>query len=121
MMMAVIAFLNQLEPGSSIAKIESFDHAHLLEQTQRAINGRQIALVFRQCPEDFFRGERMRRAAEEFENGPPRRGHLARLPPQSLGQVRQRRASGPERMAMRAHGLMELKAQNGQADTNGNG
>ena len=55
MMMAIIAFPQQFEPGNPIAEVETFHHFHGFEHPHRTVNSRQIAIATRQARKDFTR------------------------------------------------------------------
>jgi len=101
MMVAIVAFRQELEAGHPIAQIIPFHHPHALEQAHRAIDGHQVAIAPGQCREKLLGGHRMRLLLKDFQDGLPRSGDLVGLPAQPLGQIRLRRAA--VRMGMGPH------------------
>ena len=79
MVMAVIAFLQQLKPRDAVAEFEALDHAHAFQQVHRAIHRRQIAIAFGQGGKDFFVRQGMGALPQDLEDGLTRAGDFARL------------------------------------------
>lgn len=66
--MVVAAFGNQFEAGGAIAKIETLNQAHFLEEMHRAVNGGEVAASFRHFFLQLADGDWVGLCAEEIEN-----------------------------------------------------
>src|SRR5687767_8067595 len=68
MMVMIVMLRDEFEAGCSIAEIKTLDHAHLLQQMHRAVNGGEIAFTFRKRGEDFFDSDRVLAMAKDFQD-----------------------------------------------------
>jgi hypothetical protein len=85
-MMPVIAFVHEFEPGRPVAKIKPSHHAHFFQQVHGTVNGREVALAFGHGGQNFAVRQRMRMPPEYFQNRLARAGDFSGAPAEASGQ-----------------------------------
>src|SRR5262245_46703503 len=102
-MMAVVAFLEQLEARTATAEVEALHHAHLFQKVHGPVHGGQIAVARVQLVKDLPDAERVRVASQNPENGLARPGDFARFAAEALRQLWDTRDAGVSMRVYAAH------------------
>jgi hypothetical protein len=94
MMVAVVAFGEQFEPGHFVAEVKPFDHPHAFEQVKGTIDGGQVAVLAREGSKDLLCGYGVGLGVKQFQNRLARAGDAPGMAPETLSQFRKLRSMG---------------------------